>query len=241
MFLANDSDGLTDAPLADMINRLKWSGKFGSFAAVRPPFNFHLAEFDQHGLVRRFRSSQEFDVWINGGYFVFRKEIFDYIQMGEELVLEPFNRLIQEEQLVGYKHEGFWRAMDTLRDRQVSKTWRSWRDALAESNRSRCEGGLLKALHLARAGEPLSVLCLGAHSDDIEIGAGGTVLSWIADGALLEVTWCVLGAVGEREREARASANDFLHGAAKAKVETLQFKTAFSQHIAQRSRIGSKN
>ncbi len=119
MFLANYSDGLTDAPLADMINRLKWSGKIGSFAAVRPPFNFHLAEFDQHGLVRRFRSSQESDVWINGGYFVFRKEIFDYINMGEELVLEPFNRLIQEEQLVGYKHEGFWRAMDTLRDRQV--------------------------------------------------------------------------------------------------------------------------
>ncbi len=85
----------------------------------------------------------------------------------------------------------------------------------------------MKALHLARAGEPLSVLCLGAHSDDIEIGAGGTVLSWIADGALLEVTWCVLGAVGEREREARASANDFLHGAAKAKVETLQFKNSF--------------
>ncbi len=119
MFLANYSDGLTDAPLADMINQLKWSGKVGSFAVVHPPFNFHLAEVDQHSLVRRFRSSQEFDVWINGGFFVFRKEIFNYIQKGEELVLEPFNRLIKEEQLVGYKYEGFWRAMDTLRDRQV--------------------------------------------------------------------------------------------------------------------------
>ncbi len=85
----------------------------------------------------------------------------------------------------------------------------------------------MKALNLARAGEPLSVLCLGAHSDDIEIGAGGTVLSWIADGGRLNVTWCVLGAIGEREREARASASDFLRGAAKAEVETLQFRNSF--------------
>ena len=71
------------------------------------------------GLVRRFRSNKESEVWINGGYFIFRKEIFNYIQDGEELVLEPFNRLIKEQQLVAYKYEGFWRAMDTLRDRQL--------------------------------------------------------------------------------------------------------------------------
>ena len=85
----------------------------------------------------------------------------------------------------------------------------------------------MKALHLARAGESLSVLCLGAHSDDIEIGAGGTVLSWIADDVRLDVSWCVLGAVGEREHEARASASDFLQGAANARVETLQFRNSF--------------
>jgi len=119
IFLANYSDGLTDACTPDMISRLKSSGKIASFIAVRPHFNFHLSEFDRHGVVRRFRSSRESDIWINGGYFVFRKEIFNYIRRGEELVLEPFNRLIEENQLVGYKYEGFWRAMDTLRDRQV--------------------------------------------------------------------------------------------------------------------------
>ena len=67
----------------------------------------------------RIRSSHQSDVWINGGYFIFRKEIFDYIQDGEELVLEPFNRLIKAGKLMAYKYEGFWRAMDTLRDRQV--------------------------------------------------------------------------------------------------------------------------
>jgi LmbE family N-acetylglucosaminyl deacetylase len=85
----------------------------------------------------------------------------------------------------------------------------------------------LKSLNLARAGQRLSVLCLGAHSDDIEIGAGGALLSWIADGVHLEVLWCVLGALGDRELEARASARDFLEGAASASVETLRFRDSF--------------
>ena len=102
-----------------MIDFFKQSGKIGCFIAVRAPFNFHLAEFDGNGMVRRFRSNKESEVWINGGYFIFRKEIFNYIRDAEELVLEPFNRLIKEQQLVAYKYEGFWRAMDTLRDRQI--------------------------------------------------------------------------------------------------------------------------
>ena len=69
----------------------------------------------------------------------------------------------------------------------------------------------MKALQLARPGERLSVLCLGAHSDDIEIGAGGTILSWIAAGVALDIHWCVLSAAGERAAEARGSA-DGVHG-----------------------------
>jgi glucose-1-phosphate cytidylyltransferase len=65
------------------------------------------------------RASQESEIWINGGYFIFRKEIFDYIQDGDELVIQPFKRLIERGELMAYKYEGFWRAMDTLRDRQV--------------------------------------------------------------------------------------------------------------------------
>ena len=70
-------------------------------------------------VVQRLRSRQESDIWINGGYFIFRNAIFDYIRDGEELVLEPFNRLIENRRLMTYKYEGFWRAMDTLRDRQL--------------------------------------------------------------------------------------------------------------------------
>jgi len=119
IFLANYSDGLTDAPLPEMIAQLKASGKVGCFLAVHPPLNFHLAEFDQHGTVQRIRASNQADVWINGGYFIFRKEIFEYIREGEELVLEPFSRLMKTGNLMAYKYEGFWRAMDTLRDRQT--------------------------------------------------------------------------------------------------------------------------
>lgn len=118
-FLANYSDGLTDAPLPEIIDRLEKSGKVGCFVAVRPQFNFHLAEFDQDGAVQRIRSSRESEIWVNGGYFVFNRRIFDYIQEGEELVLEPFNRLIAEGQLLAYRYEGFWRAMDTLQDRRI--------------------------------------------------------------------------------------------------------------------------
>ncbi len=119
MFMANYSDGLTDAPLNDVVERFRKSGKIGCFIAIHPPFSFHLCEFDGEDSVRQFRSSQESGVWINGGFFIFRNKIFDYIREGEELVIEPFNRLIADGQLMAYKYEGFWRAMDTLRDRQM--------------------------------------------------------------------------------------------------------------------------
>ena len=119
LFLANYSDGLTDAPLEKMLDFFKRSGKIGCFIAVRAPFNFHLADFDADGTVRRFRSNQDTEMWINGGYFIFRNEIFDYLHEGDELVLEPFRRLIEQDKLLAYKYEGFWRAMDTLKDRQV--------------------------------------------------------------------------------------------------------------------------
>src|SRR5205807_2715144 len=78
-----------------------------------------LAEFDGADAVRQLRSSQESSIWINGGFFIFRNSIFDFIHAGEELVHEPFQRLIDGGHLMAYKYEGFWRAMDTLRDRQV--------------------------------------------------------------------------------------------------------------------------
>ncbi|MET0597085.1 MAG: PIG-L deacetylase family protein [Mesorhizobium sp.] len=82
-------------------------------------------------------------------------------------------------------------------------------------------------LGLARPGERLSVLCLGAHSDDIEIGAGGTILSMIETGARLNVRWCVLSGGGVRAAEAAAAAEAFLHGAAERQVEVASFEDSY--------------
>lgn len=89
------------------------------------------------------------------------------------------------------------------------------------------QGDLMKALQLAAPGERLAVLCLGAHSDDIEIGAGATLLNMIDRGVRLEVQWCVLSGAGEREREARSSAEDFLSSAGSAKIEVMSFQDGF--------------
>jgi LmbE family N-acetylglucosaminyl deacetylase len=85
----------------------------------------------------------------------------------------------------------------------------------------------MRALQLAAPGDRLSVLCFGAHSDDIEIGAGATLLSMIGRGIRLEVHWCVLSGAGEREKEAKASAADFLSKAASAQIEVMPFQDGF--------------
>jgi glucose-1-phosphate cytidylyltransferase len=146
IFLANYSDGLSDVNLDGMIASFENSGKVACFLAVRPPLTYHLVDMAEDGRVRKFRSSDTSDIWINGGYFLFRREIFDYMNEGEELVLEPFGRLIEQNLLMAYKHEGFWRSMDTLRDWQslqdmVERGEMPWlanrrRDACAEKVRN---------------------------------------------------------------------------------------------------------
>jgi glucose-1-phosphate cytidylyltransferase len=119
MFLANYSDGLSDVDLDAMVADFKASGKLACFLAVRPPVTFHLAEIADNKQVSKMTPAVRSDLWINGGFFIFRREIFDYMRPGEELIIEPFARLIEDEQLLAYKHNGFWRSMDTLRDRQL--------------------------------------------------------------------------------------------------------------------------
>jgi LmbE family N-acetylglucosaminyl deacetylase len=85
----------------------------------------------------------------------------------------------------------------------------------------------MKPLQFVGPDERLSVLCLGAHSDDIEIGVGATLLSLILRGVRLDVHWCVLSGEGERFHEAKAAAQDFLSGARSAQIEVTDFKTSF--------------
>ena len=75
-----------------------------------------MVELNDGQVVERITSISKSDLWINGGYFLFRRAIFDYMQPGEELIEEPFTRLIERGELVGYRYNGFWAPMDTLKD-----------------------------------------------------------------------------------------------------------------------------
>ncbi|SDP38181.1 PIG-L deacetylase family protein [Phyllobacterium sp. OV277] len=85
----------------------------------------------------------------------------------------------------------------------------------------------MRSLPVVVRGQRLSILCLGAHSDDIEIGAGGTILHMIAEGALLDIHWCVLSGSGNRATEAHASALDFLAGASSKQIEIAEFEDSY--------------
>jgi len=118
MFLANYADGLTDLHLPDQIRHLEESGKIASFLAVKPNLSYHFLTAEEDGTVTSFRDIAQSGLRVNGGFFVFRQEIFDYIQPGEELVHEPFQRLIADGQLVAYRYDGFWLPMDTAKDKK---------------------------------------------------------------------------------------------------------------------------
>jgi glucose-1-phosphate cytidylyltransferase len=119
VFLANYSDGLTDLPLNDQIDHFKRERKVASFLCVRPNLSFHFITLKPDGLVESIKDVNRSDIRINGGYFVFRKDIFQYMRDGEELLYEPFQRLLEQEQLLAYKYDGFWAAMDTFKDKQM--------------------------------------------------------------------------------------------------------------------------
>ena len=118
VFFANYADGLTDCRLTDYLNLFLQSGKIGAFISIRPTHSFHVVTFRNGRELAGIKPIHDSDIWLNGGYFIFRKEIFEYIREGEELVNEPFRRLIDEDQLMTLKYEGFWVAMDTFKDKQ---------------------------------------------------------------------------------------------------------------------------
>jgi glucose-1-phosphate cytidylyltransferase len=129
VFLATYGDAVTDAPLPQMVSTLVKRDKTAAFLCVRPKsYSFHTVSLTDGQIVNGIQDVTQSDIWINGGFFVFKREIFDYIGEGEELVEEPFRRLIEREQLLAYPYEGFWAPMDTLKDKHNL-------EALAETGR----------------------------------------------------------------------------------------------------------
>lgn len=136
VFMANYADGLTDLPLDVMTNSFMKSKSTASFLAFQPNYSFHVTTFNQKNQVEQIVPLSKAGLWINAGYFIFRNSIFDYIKKGEELVEEPFKRMIKKHKLMAYKYEGFWRGVDTFKDKQVvddlyltgKSPWEVWKD-----------------------------------------------------------------------------------------------------------------
>ncbi len=121
-FLATYGDGLTDAPLPDLIRFFHDSGKMVTLLSVRPQVVSHLVFAEPDGTVVRIEEMSRSDVRINGGFFVCRRELLDWIEPGDELVEETFARLMARREVGAYEYEGFFGPMDTIKDRQRLET-----------------------------------------------------------------------------------------------------------------------
>jgi glucose-1-phosphate cytidylyltransferase len=117
MFLANYADGLCDIDLTSYVESFRKRNQTGCFVTVPAPHTFHIVHSDAQQHATRLELVTRSNLRINGGFFVFRKEIFEYLQPGEELVIEPFERLMAARQLLAVPYDGFWRSMDTFKDK----------------------------------------------------------------------------------------------------------------------------
>jgi len=116
-FLANYSDQLTNFPLPDIIDFHKEKKMTASVLGARPTQLFHQIKVNDEGIVDYIGSVADSGFWINAGYMVLQQEIFDYIQRGEELVEEPFQRLVQQGKLGSMRWTGFYAPMDTIKEK----------------------------------------------------------------------------------------------------------------------------
>jgi glucose-1-phosphate cytidylyltransferase len=117
MFLANYADGLTNLDLNRMVGEFTASNKVAAFVCALPSQSFHVVTLDENRSVKKVAYVRDANVIVNAGYFVLRKQIFDYMEWGDELVIQPFQRLIDKDLLLGYRHDDYW-AMDTFKEQQ---------------------------------------------------------------------------------------------------------------------------
>jgi glucose-1-phosphate cytidylyltransferase len=139
VFLANYADGLSDVPLDRLVELFHESGSIATFVSARPGQSFHVVTATDDGVVKAIEDVTSAGLWINAGFFVLSSRIFDYLGPGDELVCEPFRRLVDRSALTTYRHDGFFVPMDTFKDRQLlddlhsagSPPWEVWRHGSA--------------------------------------------------------------------------------------------------------------
>jgi glucose-1-phosphate cytidylyltransferase len=116
-FLANYADCLCDINCETHVASFLRKDKVAAFVTVKVPHTFHIVHADDEGNALSLEHITESPIRLNGGFFVLRTSIFDYMKEGEELVVEPFQRLIRKKLLMTVPYDGFWRTMDTFKDK----------------------------------------------------------------------------------------------------------------------------
>ena len=126
-FMLTYGDGVSDLNMPELIKYHEMSGKLVTLTAVQPAGRFGTIEICNNGAVGSFMEKQDGDgAWINGGFFVMEPGVFDYLSEGKATIQErrPMESLAEAGQLNAYKHHGFWRSMDTLRDKnELTNMW----------------------------------------------------------------------------------------------------------------------
>jgi glucose-1-phosphate cytidylyltransferase len=117
MFLANYADVFTDAPLPDMISRFAATDAAVSLLAVPPQSSHHVVDVDDSGVITHVMPVRDLRQWENGGYFVLRQEVFDYLEEGEDLVGHAIPRLVEQRKVLAYSYKGYWSPADTVKER----------------------------------------------------------------------------------------------------------------------------
>ena len=136
MFLANYGDVLTDAPMNDLIEEFSGTDAVGQLLAVQPQDSFHVVNIAANSTVTSLTPVADLAMWINGGYFVLRQGIFDYLNEGEDLVMDACMRAACVGKMRAVQYKGYWAPMDTLKERTALETqyrqgnspWALWRD-----------------------------------------------------------------------------------------------------------------
>lgn len=119
-FMLTYGDGVSDVNIAELVEHHKKSGKLATLTAVQPQGRFGVLDLDESGTIRSFQEKpKQGGSWINGGFFVLEPQVFDYIPPRDDVIWEqePLRKLAHDGQLSAYKHEGFWRPMDMLKDK----------------------------------------------------------------------------------------------------------------------------
>jgi glucose-1-phosphate cytidylyltransferase len=147
VFLANYSDGLTDLHLPSYLEFARRQNKIATFLSVKPNLSYHIAQTSADGLVSNIKEIRQSGIRINAGFFVLKRDVFRYMRPGDELVIEPFQRMIRDQQLAAYEYDGYFAAMDTFKDKQQLDSlyengqppWEVWRKTNGDCQRAASE------------------------------------------------------------------------------------------------------